>query len=40
MSRRAHVEENLRLARAEPASPEDYSRLFTFDDEGREEGGG
>jgi len=29
MSRRAHVEENLQLARVPPASAEDYSRLFT-----------
>jgi aryl-alcohol dehydrogenase-like predicted oxidoreductase len=29
MSRRAHVEENLQLARVPTASPEDYSRLFT-----------
>lgn len=28
MSRRAHVEENLQLARVAPASPEDYRRLF------------
>jgi aryl-alcohol dehydrogenase-like predicted oxidoreductase len=28
MSRRAHVEENLQLARVSPASPEDYQRLF------------
>jgi aryl-alcohol dehydrogenase-like predicted oxidoreductase len=28
MSRRAHVEENLQLARVAPASPEDYQRLF------------
>jgi len=33
MSRRAHVEENLRLARVPPASAEDYSRLFTQSDE-------
>jgi aryl-alcohol dehydrogenase-like predicted oxidoreductase len=33
MSRRAHVEENLGLARREPASAEEYSRLFTFEDE-------
>jgi aryl-alcohol dehydrogenase-like predicted oxidoreductase len=33
MSRRAHVEENLRLARVPPASAEDYSRLFTQNDE-------
>jgi aryl-alcohol dehydrogenase-like predicted oxidoreductase len=33
MSRRAHVEENLRLARVPPASAEDYSRLFTENDE-------
>ena len=29
MSRRAHVEENLQLARVPPASAEDYARLFT-----------
>lgn len=29
MSRRAHVEENLQLARIAPASADDYSRLFT-----------
>jgi aryl-alcohol dehydrogenase-like predicted oxidoreductase len=29
MSRRAHVEENLQLARVAPASTEDYGRLFT-----------
>src|SRR5215204_307811 len=29
MSRRAHVEENLQLARVAPASAEDYGRLFT-----------
>lgn len=29
MSRRAHVEENLQLARVPPASADDYSRLFT-----------
>ena len=29
MGRRAHVEENLRLARVAPASADDYSRLFT-----------
>jgi aryl-alcohol dehydrogenase-like predicted oxidoreductase len=29
MSRRAHVEENLQLARVPPASTGDYSRLFT-----------
>ena len=28
MSRREHVEENLRLARVAPASVEDYERLF------------
>ena len=28
MSHRAHVEENLQLARVAPASPEDYRRLF------------
>ena len=33
MSRREHVEENLQLARAEPASAEEYSRLFTFEEE-------
>jgi aryl-alcohol dehydrogenase-like predicted oxidoreductase len=33
MGRRAHVEENLRLARVAPASAEDYSRLFTSNDE-------
>jgi len=33
MSRRAHVEENLQLARVPPASAEDYSRLFTQNDE-------
>jgi aryl-alcohol dehydrogenase-like predicted oxidoreductase len=33
MSRRAHVEENLRLARVPPASAEDYSRLFRQNDE-------
>jgi aryl-alcohol dehydrogenase-like predicted oxidoreductase len=33
MSRRGHVEENLRLARVAPASAEDYSRLFTQSDE-------
>ena len=33
MSRRAHVEENLRLARVPPASAEDYSRLFSQNDE-------
>jgi len=33
MSRRAHVEENLRLARVPPASAEDYSRLFTQSNE-------
>jgi aryl-alcohol dehydrogenase-like predicted oxidoreductase len=33
MSRRAHVEENLGLARREPASAADYSRLFTFEGE-------
>ena len=33
MSRRAHVEENLRLARVPPASAEDYSRLFTQNEE-------
>jgi aryl-alcohol dehydrogenase-like predicted oxidoreductase len=34
MSRRAHVEENLRLARLPPASAEDYQRLFRQNDEG------
>jgi aryl-alcohol dehydrogenase-like predicted oxidoreductase len=29
MSRRAHVEENLQLARVAPTSADDYSRLFT-----------
>ncbi|HEX8501344.1 MAG TPA: aldo/keto reductase [Pyrinomonadaceae bacterium] len=29
MSRRAHVEENLQLARVPPANAEDYSRLFS-----------
>ena len=33
MSRRAHVEENLQLARVPPASAEDYSRLFRQSDE-------
>ncbi|MDT5295176.1 MAG: hypothetical protein QOJ76_2056 [Acidobacteriota bacterium] len=33
MSRRAHVEENLRLARVPPASADDYQRLFTQTDE-------
>ena len=33
MSRRAHVEENLQLARVSPASTEDYGRLFTQNDE-------
>jgi aryl-alcohol dehydrogenase-like predicted oxidoreductase len=33
MSRRAHVEENLQLVRVPPASAEDYSRLFTQNDE-------
>jgi aryl-alcohol dehydrogenase-like predicted oxidoreductase len=33
MSRRVHVEENLGLARAEPATAEAYSRLFTFEEE-------
>jgi aryl-alcohol dehydrogenase-like predicted oxidoreductase len=37
MSSRAHVEENLQLARLAPASAEAYSRLFAFDDEGGEE---
>ncbi|HYY41639.1 MAG TPA: aldo/keto reductase [Pyrinomonadaceae bacterium] len=33
MSRAPHVEENLRLARIEPASTEDYERLFAQDGE-------
>jgi len=33
MSRRAHVEENLQLARLPPASADDYSRLFRQSDE-------
>ena len=33
MSRRAHVEENLQLARLPPASADDYSRLFGQSDE-------
>jgi aryl-alcohol dehydrogenase-like predicted oxidoreductase len=33
MSRRAHVEENLQLARVPTASPEDYARLFTHGEE-------
>ncbi|MDT7687576.1 MAG: hypothetical protein QOE46_335 [Acidobacteriota bacterium] len=33
MSQRAHVEENLQLARVAPASADDYSRLFTGSDE-------
>ncbi|MDQ3803131.1 MAG: aldo/keto reductase [Acidobacteriota bacterium] len=33
MSRRAHVEENLQLARLAPATAEDYSRLFTYEGE-------
>jgi len=33
MSSREHVEENLRLAAAEPSSAEEYSRLFTFEEE-------
>ena len=33
MSRRAHVEENLQLARVPPASAADYSRLFTRGEE-------
>ena len=33
MSQRAHVEENLRLARVEPARMEDYERLFASDEE-------
>jgi hypothetical protein len=30
MSRRAHVEENLQLARIEPARPEQYQQLFSM----------
>ncbi|HEX8118753.1 MAG TPA: aldo/keto reductase [Pyrinomonadaceae bacterium] len=33
MSRRAHVEENLQLARVPPATAHDYSRLFTHGEE-------
>jgi aryl-alcohol dehydrogenase-like predicted oxidoreductase len=33
MSRRAHVEENLQLARVAPALPEDYQRLFSQPEE-------
>jgi aryl-alcohol dehydrogenase-like predicted oxidoreductase len=33
MSRRAHVEENLKLARIAPASADDYRRLFAQNDE-------
>jgi aryl-alcohol dehydrogenase-like predicted oxidoreductase len=33
MSRRAHVEENLQLARLSPALPEDYQRLFSQPEE-------
>ncbi|MDT5269894.1 MAG: hypothetical protein QOH49_2080 [Acidobacteriota bacterium] len=33
MSRRAHVEENLQLARVAPAAAEDYGRLFRQSDE-------
>lgn len=33
MGRRAHVEENLQLVRIEPASAEDYSRLFASGEE-------
>ena len=33
MSRRAHVEENLRLARIEPARPEQYQQLFSAGEE-------
>jgi hypothetical protein len=33
MSRRAHVEENLQLAKLPPASADDYSRLFTHEGE-------
>jgi hypothetical protein len=29
MSNRAHVEENLQVARVPPATTDDYSRLFT-----------
>jgi predicted aldo/keto reductase-like oxidoreductase len=33
MSRPAHVEENLRIARIAPAAADDYRRLFSQDDE-------
>jgi aryl-alcohol dehydrogenase-like predicted oxidoreductase len=33
MSQHTHVEENLRLARVEPARMEDYERLFAIDEE-------
>jgi hypothetical protein len=33
MSSRAHVEENLQLARVPPASAADYGRLFTSREE-------
>jgi aryl-alcohol dehydrogenase-like predicted oxidoreductase len=33
MSRRAHVEENMQLARISPAPPEDYQRLFSQPEE-------
>lgn len=33
MSRVEHVEENLRLAKLPPATAEDYSRLFSYEDE-------
>ena len=33
MSRRAHVEENMQLARVAPALPEDYQRLFSQPEE-------
>ena len=33
MSRVEHVEENLRLAKLPPASADDYSRLFSYEDE-------
>jgi aryl-alcohol dehydrogenase-like predicted oxidoreductase len=33
MSRPAHVEENLQLVRVPPATPHDYSRLFTHGEE-------
>jgi aryl-alcohol dehydrogenase-like predicted oxidoreductase len=32
MSSRAHVEENLQLARLAPAAAEDYNRLFSYED--------